>query len=181
MIDLPLEKISFSDIDQFVQQKWSEGKSIDYKRDAYGNRDEDKKELLKDVSSFANTIGGDILIGIDEDKGVPIGIPGIVLADVDKEKLRLEGIIRQGLEPRIDFGIHHVTLPSGSFVLIIRVKESLCFHTELCIRESSESFGAGVQRGSSQWIRTSYDEHLRCQIRYTKISERFAEIESTKS
>jgi hypothetical protein len=127
MIELPLEKISFNDLDQFVQQKWPEGKSIDYKRDAYGNRDEDKKELLKDVSSFANTIGGDILIGVDEDKGVPVGIQGVPLVDVDKEKLRLEGIIRQGLEPRIDFGIHHVTMPSGSFVLIIRVKESLLF------------------------------------------------------
>lgn len=127
MIELPLEKITFDDLDQFVQQKWPEGKSIDYKRDAYGNRDEDKKELLKDVSSFANTIGGDILIGVDEDKGVPVGIPGVVLVDVDKEKLRLEGIIRQGLEPRIDFGIHHVTLPSGSLALIIRIKESLLF------------------------------------------------------
>lgn len=127
MIELPLEKITFGELDQFVQQKWPEGKSIDYKRDAYGNRDEDKKELLKDVSSFANTTGGDILIGVDEDKGVPVGIPGVILADVDKEKLRLEGIIRQGLEPRIDFGIHHVTLPSGSFVLIVRVKESLLF------------------------------------------------------
>lgn len=127
MIELPLEKITFDDLDQFVQQKWPEGKSIDYKRDAYGNRDEDKKELLKDVSSFANTIGGDILIGVDEDKGVPVGIPGVVLVDLDKEKLRLEGIIRQGLEPRIDFGIHHVTTPSGSLVVIIRVKESLLF------------------------------------------------------
>lgn len=127
MIQLPLEKITYRDIDQFVQQKWPEGKSIDYKREAYGNRDEDKKELLKDVSSFANTVGGDILIGVDEDKVVPVGIPGVVLADVDKEKLRLEGIIRQGLEPRIEFGIHHVTLPSNAVVFIIRVKESLLF------------------------------------------------------
>ena len=58
MFDKPFEQITYSVIEQFVQEKWPEGKSVDYKRDIYGNRDEDKKELLKDVSSFANTRGG---------------------------------------------------------------------------------------------------------------------------
>lgn len=126
MIDKPLESIEFEDIDRFVQERWPESKTLDYKRDNYGGRDEDKKELLKDVSSFANTQGGDILIGVDEDKGLPTGIPGVVLADADNEKLRLEGIIRHGLDPRVEFGIQHVATPSGSSVVVIRVKESLC-------------------------------------------------------
>ena len=66
MLDHSLEKIGFGDINRFVQEKWSEGKTVDYKRDSYGSKDEDKKELLKDVSSFANSQGGDILIGVDE-------------------------------------------------------------------------------------------------------------------
>lgn len=127
MIDMPLDKITFADIDRFVQEKRPEGKAVDYKRDIYGGRDDDKKELLKDVSSFANTLGGDIIIGVDEDKGVPTGIPGVAVPDADKEKLRLEGIVRQGLEPRVEFGIHHVSTPSGTSVIIIRVKESLLF------------------------------------------------------
>lgn len=127
MIDKPLNQIAYADIDQFVQEKWPEGKSVDYKRDPYGNRDEDKKELLKDVSSFANTQGGDILIGVDEDEGVPVGIPGVTLPDIDKEKLRLEEIIRRGLDPRIEFAIHHVLTPASSTVIVIRVQESLLF------------------------------------------------------
>ena len=75
MIDKPLSQITFADIERVVAEKWPEGKTLDYKRDPYGNKDDDKKELLKDVSSFANTQGGDILIGVDEDKGVPTGIP----------------------------------------------------------------------------------------------------------
>ena len=125
MIDKPLEKIGFADVERLVQERWPESKTVDYKRDAYGGKDDDKKELLKDVSSFANTIGGDILIGVDEDKGVPTEIPGVTFPDIDKEKLRLEGIIRQGLEPRIEFSIHHVTTLTGTFVVIIRIKESL--------------------------------------------------------
>jgi hypothetical protein len=127
MIDKPLNQITFADIDQFVQEKWPEGKTVDYKRDPYGNRDEDKKELLKDVSSFANTQGGDILIGVDEDKGVPVGIPGVTVPDIDKEKLRLEEIIRRGLDPRIECAIHHVLTPASSAVVVIRVQESLLF------------------------------------------------------
>lgn len=125
MIDKPLEQIAYADIDAFVQEQWPEGKTVDYKREAYGGKDDDKRELLKDVSSFANTLGGDILVGVEEDEGVPTGIPGIALNDADKEKLRLEGIIRHGLEPRIEFGIHHVKTPSASSVLVIRVQESL--------------------------------------------------------
>jgi len=127
MLDKPLNQITFTDIDQFVQEKWPEAKTVDYKRDPYGNRDEDKKELLKDVSSFANTQGGDILIGVDEDKGVPVGIPGVTVPDIDKEKLRLEEIIRRGLDPRIDFAIHHVMTSASSAVIVIRVQESLLF------------------------------------------------------
>lgn len=127
MIDKPLNQITYADIDQFVQEKWPEGKTVDYKRDSYGNRDEDKKELLKDVSSFANTQGGDILIGVDEDKGAPTGIPGVAVSDIDKEKLRLEEIIRRGLDPRIEFAIHHVLTPASASIIIIRVQESLLF------------------------------------------------------
>src|SRR5947209_224437 len=127
MIDKLLIQITFADIDQFVQEQWPEGKTVDYKRDPYGNRDEDKKELLKDVSSFANTQGGDIIIGLDEDKGVPTGIPGVTVPDIDKEKLRLEEIIRRGLDPRIEFAIHHVLTPASTAVIVIRAQESLLF------------------------------------------------------
>lgn len=125
MIDRPLHQITYADIERFVAERWPEGKTLDYKRDAYGNKDDDKKELLKDVSSFANTQGGDILIGVDEDKGLPTGIPGVTLPDIDKEKLRLEEIIRRGLDPRIDFGLHHVITPASTTVIVIRVRESL--------------------------------------------------------
>lgn len=125
MFDIPLNRLELEDINRLVEEKWSEGKVLDYKRDAYGDRDDDKKELLKDVSSFANTLGGDILIGVAAEKGEPKSIPGLAVVDIDKEKLRLEGIIRSGVEPRVEFDLRHLTTPQGTFVLVIRVKESL--------------------------------------------------------
>ena len=126
MIKKPLDQIEYSDIESFVRASWSEGKTVEYKRDTYGSSDADKKELLKDVSSFANTQGGDIYIGIVEEKGVPTALPGILVSNVDTEKLRLEEIIRSGLEPRIDFAIHAVAIPESTrTVLILRINESL--------------------------------------------------------
>lgn len=125
MIDTPLDRVIYADIGRLVAERRAEGKTLDYKRDPYGNKDEDKKELLKDVSSFANTQGGDIVIGVDEDKGVPTTIPGVDVPDVDKEVLRLEGVIRGGLEPRVECAIRPVPTPDGRAVLVVRVRDSL--------------------------------------------------------
>lgn len=40
---------------------WSESISLEFKRDALGNSDKDKHELLKDVSALTNADGGDIV------------------------------------------------------------------------------------------------------------------------
>jgi Schlafen, AlbA_2 len=147
MLDKALHEISYADIEQFVAEKRPEGKSVDYKRDLYGIKDDDKKELLKDVSSFANTQSGDILIGVDEDKGVPTGIPGLFVPDIDKEKLRLEEIIRRGLDPRIDFAVHQVATPTGTVILIIRVRESLLFPHRVVFQGKFGEFWARSSAG----------------------------------
>jgi predicted HTH transcriptional regulator len=127
MIDKPLTQLTYSDIERFVGEKWSERTTIDYKRETYGSRDDDKKELLKDISSFANTQGGDILIGINEENGLPTGIPGVDVADIESEKLRLEETIRRGLQPRVDINVQHVVTPTSTYVIVIRTQQSLLF------------------------------------------------------
>ncbi len=124
MLDKPLEQIMLADLEGLVKEGFPEGKTVDYKRDMYGKSDPDKRELLKDVSSFANTMGGDLIIGMDEANGSPTNIPGVAVANVDAEKLRLDEIIRRGIEPRIDFAIHTIDTGNGSSVFIIRVLES---------------------------------------------------------
>jgi hypothetical protein len=124
MLDKPLEHISLADLHDLLNERFPEGKTLDYKRDMYGRSDSEKKELLKDVTSFANTTGGNLIIGMDEANGVPIALMGISVSDVDAEKLRLEEIIRRGTDPRIDFGIHSVETGTGTTVFIIRIKES---------------------------------------------------------
>jgi hypothetical protein len=120
-----IETVNESDLKQLIEDQISERKTLDYKEELNIDTDADKKEFLADVSSFANTSGGELLIGITEDKGLPIGIPGLDIADSDKESLRIEQIIRDGLQSRIiGIQISWVALSNSRKVLIIGIPKS---------------------------------------------------------
>ena len=79
MLDGKIEKIDKEDIDTLIENSICENKNLEYKRELHIDLDADKKEFLADISSFANSFGGDILFGIEEDAAekVPIKIVGI--------------------------------------------------------------------------------------------------------
>lgn len=81
---------------------------LDYKETLPGGSDSEKTEFLADVSSFANGAGGYILYGIREKRdserkptGIPDAAVGLNGINLDTELLRLESIIRTGLDPRV--------------------------------------------------------------------------------
>lgn len=124
MIPKRLEDITKADIDSLITDAVAEGPTIDYKRCLPGKGDEDKREFLADVSSFANGAGGDIVYGVTEDKGVPTSADGLSVDDLEKETIRLDQSIRNGIAPRINVRIRPVEgFPQGS-VLIVRVPKS---------------------------------------------------------
>lgn len=59
-----LNAITEEDLQALIINGVAEGRTIDYRSDLPGNSDGDKKELLADVSSFANTGGGDLVFGM---------------------------------------------------------------------------------------------------------------------
>lgn len=124
MIQKPFESIIKADIDSLLSNCVHEGRTIEYKRDLPGNADDDKREFLADVSSFANAGGGDLIYGIAAKDGIPQTADGLGFTP-DAEKLRLESILRDSLEPRImGIRIGHIEgFPKGS-VLIIRIPKS---------------------------------------------------------
>ncbi|MEO6803124.1 MAG: ATP-binding protein [Granulicella sp.] len=85
MIPKALNAITEEDLQALITNGVAEGRTIDYKRDLPGNSDSDKKELLADVSPFANTGGGDLVFGMSEAGGLPTQITGTGAADLDLE------------------------------------------------------------------------------------------------
>src|SRR5256885_15905327 len=100
MIPKNLDQVAASDIDALITAQVREGRTIEYKQALPGGKDEDRKECLADVSSFDNTVGGDLMYGVAEADGVPTAVTGIAPTDLDAELLRLDSIIASGLRPR---------------------------------------------------------------------------------
>jgi Schlafen, AlbA_2 len=126
---MSLSNISFDDISERdlldqIQAGVPEGLLVDYKRNAYGRADADVREFLKDLSSFANSAGGHLIIGMDEGSGIPTAIAPLTGLDSDQELQRLENLARDGLEPRV-VGLRMKAVPvTGGFVIILRIPKS---------------------------------------------------------
>ena len=68
MIGTDLSKVTQKDLQDLIDNVVLEGKTIEYKATLPLGDPDGKKEFLKNVSSFANTSGGDIIYGITEDR-----------------------------------------------------------------------------------------------------------------
>lgn len=125
MIQKKLSDIKKEDIQQLIDNQVFESKTLEYKAILPTNGDESKKEFLADVSSFANTDGGDIIFGVLEDKTEIKKDFGIEIENTDIEIQRLENIIRDGISPRIDVSLQIIEVGDRKFILIIRIRPSL--------------------------------------------------------
>ncbi|MPS49387.1 ATP-binding protein [Methylobacillus sp.] len=126
MIPQALDKITIADIQNLLDQKVVESKTLEYKRELPGGKDQDCIHFLKAVSAIANTDGGDLIYGIKSDNGIPIEIQGIPSIDEDKVKLRLSQLCQSGLAPRVTkLEMKYVPISRDNSVLIIRLGKSL--------------------------------------------------------
>lgn len=127
MIPRPIETISNQDLEALVRNNVPEGRNLEFKRELPGRAEADVKEFLADVTSLANAHGGDIIYGIEESGGSAAALSGIVLVDPDADLLRLENIIRDGIEPRISgLKMRWIKLTNNSKgVIVIRAPTSM--------------------------------------------------------
>lgn len=125
MIPKRLEDITEDDITDLVTNSTAETRTLEFKRALHGSTDSDKKEFLADVSSFANAAGGDIIFGVAATDGIADEVPGLADFNEDKETLRLESILRDGLDPRLPGCVFHkIDMQTDNPVWILRVPRS---------------------------------------------------------
>jgi len=180
IFDKLFTEIDEQDLLQLITDAIPESKSIEYKREL-PNGNDDKKEFLADISSFANSSDGTIIYGMREDKGMPLELTGITGFDMDHEILRLENLIRDGIAPRI-FGINirAIQLSNGGSSLIITIPKSwnaphmvtISGNSRFYSRQSTGKFQLDVQQIKDSFLATQL---LTTQIRDFK-TERINKI-----
>jgi hypothetical protein len=142
MISKDLNSVAINDLMELKENKVNESKILEYKKDLKLVRDQDKKEFLSDISSFANTSGGDIIYGITESEGIPTDLDGMQIENIDMFKQQIENIIRDGLEPRISgYSIKEIEKEKNTYFLIIRVPKSWISPHRVIFKDSSKFYG----------------------------------------
>jgi predicted HTH transcriptional regulator len=126
-LNKPIDSITESDLQSLIDNQTAEQKTLEYKQALPVGTMESRREFLADVSSMANAAGGHLLFGIEERAGMPQNLGGVHVDDIDALKLRLEGMLRDGISPRLPrVEIHPVPLVAkpGYFVLLLRIQKS---------------------------------------------------------
>ena len=131
-----------------------------------GQSDDDKREFVSDITSFANAAGGDLIFGVKErrEAGKPtgeidaiVGLPGL---NVDAERLRLEAVIRDGVAPRLPpVAFHEIKRGTAPSCLLVRVPRSWAGLHMVTLRNLSRFYArtsAGKYQLDVHEIRTGF-------------------------
>ncbi|MEW6628968.1 MAG: ATP-binding protein [Pseudomonadota bacterium] len=126
MIERPLEHITLADIEALVTYRRSEGATLDFKAAFPAPDHRGVRDFLADVTAFANTDGGDIVVGLGEDKnGTAEALLGIDKAGLDEGLRRLDDQLRSCVDPRVPhFRVHEI--PYGDVTGPHRVARADC-------------------------------------------------------
>ncbi|WKN33385.1 ATP-binding protein [Porifericola rhodea] len=103
--------MSMQEIQRLVNS--GEGEHIEFKRKVAH-----PEKILKEIVAFANTKGGHLLIGVDDNGN----IPGIKFAD--EEIFVLEKAIQQWCRPKMEYDIEVVKINGHKSVVHYKIKES---------------------------------------------------------
>lgn len=122
-----IESLVEQDLQRLIDDEVTESKDIDYKEALTIATGDEKKEFLADLTSFANTAGGHLLVGIKADGNRPASLPGLEMTSTeqDRAKQQIENLARDTLDPRLPpLQMHFIPLQSGRHVLAIRIVQS---------------------------------------------------------
>lgn len=83
-----LDALTPAHIRSLVEARLQEDFDLDFKRDLYGRSDDDKRKLATDVAAMANSAGGVIILGVEEDDHAQaVKAPGVAVSDTEISRI----------------------------------------------------------------------------------------------
>jgi Putative DNA-binding domain len=125
---MPLGEITQADAQSLIDRQIRENRTLDFKRGLRLDTDQQKKELLKDITAMANAAGGTLLYGAVEgdgdDRGMIVGLEPMPLIPDDLD-LRVSQLLRDCVDQPLA-GVQTRAIPctGGGFLYVIRVQAS---------------------------------------------------------
>ncbi|MFH1408192.1 MAG: ATP-binding protein [Patescibacteria group bacterium] len=151
----PLNEVTTDDVELFCKSQIKEGVNLDYKKDLSS-----AKSIVKAIASFANTRGGWILIGVEDDKDDKPVIPAVGIDFQDHLTLTVTNMVLSHMWPPV-VPVYQVCPPdkNNKTFLIMYVPESheaphwLFNKKELYVRVSDRSISGTWEElaTSEQW------------------------------
>jgi hypothetical protein len=84
-----LELVQHADLLTLISDHVPEAFDLDFKSKMYGPTDRDKKDAATDIAALANTAGGLLVLGIEEDEQArATAAPGLELSESDERRIR---------------------------------------------------------------------------------------------
>lgn len=115
--------ITDENIEYLIENDVLEGKEIEYKRELSMDYDGHPEKFLAETTSFANSRGGHLIIGIEESEG-DVEFYGLELDNPDAEIGRWEGLLQNCVQPRLpSYEIVAVSV-RGQYVMVVQIYES---------------------------------------------------------
>jgi hypothetical protein len=125
----PVDEVGFDDVEQLVSEGIQEGKQIEYKE--YLNLDNDsvehKTKLLAETTSFANSNGGHLIVGIPDDEGRPEHAAGFPVDNVDHTIEQWANVLRRSTDPPLptsSFDISAIPTENDRYLIVVGVDRS---------------------------------------------------------
>lgn len=119
----PIDSIKLVDVETFCKEGVAENVRVEYKRELSGASD--RKQVAKEVSAMANTQGGVIIYGVDEERPARRPkLPLVGMAAVPDPAARIKSICLDAIYPPIEPEVQTCALPDGRVVAVVRVQES---------------------------------------------------------
>ncbi len=124
--DKPFHEVTFEDVVSFCKKRVPEGKQLDYKYILPKNYE----KFAKVIASFANALGGLIIVGVQDDKNDQPHPPFSGIAYHEKLRNTIEDIIKVYIDPVVFVDINICVNKTGErmFVLIQIPQSNLTPH-----------------------------------------------------
>ena len=164
LLGTTLEAAQYPDYLTLVSNKIPEAFDLDFKAELYGNSDSAKRALAGDVVALANTAGGLLILGIEEDdQARASAAPGVSVADA--EVARIRQTVASNVVPFPSLDVLQIEDPAhpGNGLLVIAVARSPLAPHAVLVNEGlryPRRNGATIRYLSEPEVATAYRERF---------------------